>query len=82
MMKCNEAMNIFSKKHPNLTITRCIDYDEDHYVLEAVKNLNAENYGDTFFGVDKNSGEITGFLPALEIDYFFEALESRTVYSL
>jgi hypothetical protein len=74
-------MNIFNAKFPNLTITRCVDYDQFHFVIEAVENVNVANYNDPYYSVDKRSGKITSFIPTLDLDAFFEAVENRTVYS-
>lgn len=82
MMTSQEAMAILHKQLPNLVITRCIDYNERHFVIEAVENLDRPNYNNPFYGVDKNTGKITGFKPNFNLDAFFEAVAKRTVYSI
>ena len=79
-MAFRDAMSIFKKKFPKLIITRCIDYDSEHFVVEAVENVSASNYNDPYYGVDKRSGKITSFIPSLDLDAFFEAIDERTVY--
>ena len=80
MITSQEAMKTFESKNPKLTITMCIDYDKNHYVIEAVENLDSSEPNGSFYGVDKRNGEITGFVPALDLDEFFDAMDNRTVY--
>lgn len=71
----------FNKSFPDLTVTRVIDYDRKHYVVEALRDINSADYNCPYYGVDKNSGKITSFIPTLDLDAFFDAAENRTLYS-
>ena len=82
MMNYKQAIIAFRKKFPKLTVTRCIDYDKEHYVVEALENVNVPNYNSPYYGVDKRTGKITGFIPAFDIEGFNEAVVKRTVYSI
>lgn len=81
-MEYRNAIDAFAKKFPALTVTRCIDYDKRHFVIEAVEDTTAANYNSPYYGIDKKTGKITGFVPALDLDAFFDAVEKRTVYSV
>ena len=80
MMSVTKAIKSFLAKFPKLTVVRCVDYDNEHYVIEAVKDVNAVDYNDPFYAVDKRNGEVTLFVPGLDLDAFFEAVENRTLY--
>ena len=78
----DEIKTYFESKFSNLTITRIIDYNDLYYVIEAVEDINEVDYNDPYYMVEKETKEILPYTPAFDIDYFFEALENRTVYSL
>lgn len=80
-MDYRKTIAVFTKKFPNLTVTRCIDYDKRHFVIEAVEDTTATDHNSPYYGVDKKTGKITGFVPALDLDAFFDAVEKRTIYS-
>lgn len=67
---------------PKLIVTRVIDYNDLFYVVEAVKSLNESNYNDPYYAVDKKTHEIRGFIPSLDLDGFFDAMDNRTIYSI
>ena len=79
-MNFNEAIKVFSSKFPDLIVTRCIDYDEQHFVIEAIKDFIRSDYNSPYYAVGKNDKRITGFIPSLDLDEFFNAIENRTVY--
>lgn len=81
-MNVNKVMSVFRAKFPKLTITRVIDYDREHFVVEALEDLSKLNYNNPYYGVDKKSSKITGFIPSFDMDAFIDAVENRTVYSL
>ena len=64
MIPMKEAVQRFQKANPDLTVTRAGDWDADWYVLEAVKEPGKPDYSDPFYGVNKHTGQITGFSPA------------------
>lgn len=81
-MNVDTAMHVFGKAYPKLIITRVIDYDKRHFVIEAVENMKSPDYGGSFYGVDKKTKEVTGFFPSLDIEAFFDAMENRTKHSI
>ena len=40
------------------------DYDADHFVVLAYKDPKNKREMDPYYGVDKNTGEVTSFSPA------------------
>lgn len=80
-MDFNQAIAAFIKRFSNLTVLKCIDYDDSYYVLEAVEDPDITDYNLPYYAVDKNNGKVTSFIPTLDLDAFFDALENRTVYS-
>ena len=81
-MTFNDAIAKFTSKFPELTATLVIDYDKDHFVIEALKNIDVADYNSPYYGVDKRNGNVTSFIPQLDLDAFFEAVGNRTVYSI
>lgn len=81
-MDFSEAIKKFKREFPELTITRVLDYDKRHFVVEAVKSLDTSDYNCPYYGVDKRTGKVTSFIPTFDLDEFFDAIEKRTVYSL
>ena len=79
-MNFKQAIETFSAKFPKLIVVRCIDYDNEHFVIEAVKDVNGDDYNNPFYAVDKRDGKVTSFIPGLDLDAFFDAVENRTVY--
>lgn len=80
-MEPTRIIQHFKKQFPKLIVTRVIDYDSDHYVLEAVNDLNATDYNCPYYGVNKRTGKITSFIPTFDLDTFFYAVDNRTIYS-
>lgn len=80
-MDYKQAIFEFAKQFPKLKVLRCIDYSNDHYIMEAVEATDVTDYNSPFYAVNKNSGEVTTFIPTLDLDAFFDAVENRTVYS-
>ena len=80
-MDYKKAIFEFAKRFPNLTVLRCINYSNEHYIIEAVENPEVTDYNSPFYAVNKNSGEVTSFIPALNLDAFFDAVDNRTEYS-
>lgn len=80
-MTYQEAITVFNVQFPKLTVLKCIDYDKRHFVLEAVESSDDVDHNDPYFAVDKRTGKVTGFIPAFDLDAFFDAIENRTVYS-
>lgn len=79
-MTVAQAINIFKKRFSDLVILKCINYSEEHYIIEAVKDENVVDYNLPYYAVDKNNGRVTVFIPTLDLDGFFDAVENRTVY--
>jgi hypothetical protein len=81
MMKRPEFVDIFEKRFPNLKVFRCVDYNDDYFIIEAVEDFNTINFGDPFYAINKKNGAIGSFTPAEDPDAYFEAVEKRTIYS-
>ena len=79
-MQPSKIIEHFNDQFPKLMVTRVIDYDNQHYVVEAVRNVNVADYNSPYYGVDKKSGKITSFIPSIDLDAFFEAMEKHTLY--
>ena len=79
-MDYKKAIFEFAKRFPNLTVLRCINYSNEHYIIEAVEDPKVTDYNSPFYAVNKNSGEVTSFIPALDLDAFFDAVDNRTEY--
>ena len=81
-MDHKKAILEFAKQFPKLTVLRCINYSNEHYIIEAVENPEVTDYNSPFYAVNKKSGEVTSFIPSLDMDAFFDAVENRTEYSV
>ena len=81
MITVKQALKIFTKRFPELTVLRCVDYADDFYVLEAVEDQDAIDYNSPYYALSKTDGRIMSFAPNLDLDAFFDAVENRTVYS-
>lgn len=79
MVKSKEAMSLFRKKFPELTITRAAVYDDTYYIVEALKNPNEVDYSDPYYVIDKNTGKISGFLPTDNLARFHAAFRDNSI---
>lgn len=71
MISIDEAREIFEEQNPELTITKIVDYDNQSYVLCAVKDPdNSFDEMDPFYSVDKRTKEISWFSPMLDLEKF------------
>ena len=63
MITVKEAVNEVKNKTGYEFIIKVKDYDQNHYVVEAIpkKNELPEPGIQTTFGVDKNTGKVTSF---------------------
>ena len=79
MISPKEAIERVSKAYPERRPTGIFDYDEAHYIVSAqTKNVKRDRNG-TFFGVDKNTGDVTGFAPGSDYDKFFDAIDNKGI---
>lgn len=79
-MKYKSITDIFNKRFPNLTVIRIIDYNDEHYVVEALEDLNKTDSNSSLYGLHKKTGKVTSFFPSEDLDYFFDAVENRTLW--
>lgn len=70
-----EAKDIVQSAHPELTITNCWDYDNEHFVVEAVHDTSKMEL-DPYYGVTKSTGEVNGFSPAGNLMKFLQVINS------
>jgi hypothetical protein len=61
MMTPAEAANKVKQTQGYAEVLFVKDYDSEHYVVEALKDSN--DLSSDLFGVDKNTGAVTGFFP-------------------
>ena len=73
-MNEEQAVELFKKKKSNLHFVRIGDYDEKHYVVAALQNENSTDEIDPYYGIDKETGEITPFSPGEDIEKFVAAM--------
>lgn len=79
MINPKDAVKTVSKYYPNRNPLAIFDYDDEYYIVSApLKNLEKDRNG-TFFGVNKNTGVITDFVPGSDYDKFFDAIDNRAI---
>lgn len=79
MITAKQAFDALVSYNPKLTITSCVDYDKEHYVFSATENPDVADYNAPYFGVNKNTGEVTSFTPGEDFDAFFDAVDNRSI---
>lgn len=79
MITAQQAARQLKKIHPERTITMCLDYDNKHYIFEALIDPKKTDYDAPFYAVDKSSGKVTCFSPAEDLDKFFDALDNGQI---
>jgi len=79
MISAKQAAQQVKKAYPKLTVTMVLDYDDKHFVVEAVESTKETDYNAPYYGVEKSSGKVTCFTPAEDFDKFFDALDNREV---
>ena len=76
-MTLQQAEIKLKEKYPQKKIIAGGDYDEDHYVIEAVDtDKDPSDQVDPYFGVDKKTGEISNFMPD-DLEKFINCLYSK-----
>lgn len=75
-----KIISSFRKKHSDLNVMMIVDYDDEHYVLEAIKDKSAIDYSDPYYGINKHTGAITHFSPAGDLEKFNNALKNKMIY--
>ena len=80
MMSHKSIADIFNKRFPKSTVIRIIDYNEEYYVVEASEDPNSADTSSSLYGLHKKTGKVTSFSPSVDLDYFFDAVENRTLW--
>lgn len=63
MISPAEAANKVKQTQNYEWVTKVVDFDAQHYVVEALPEVGKLATGcQTTFGVDKNSGQVTAFM--------------------
>lgn len=75
MINPRQAASILRKKHPELTITECVELP-NHWLFTAVENPNETDYNDPFYAIEKRSGKVCSYSPFDDIDNFNNAKEA------
>lgn len=81
MISMNDAKRSILKKFPGFKITASFDYKDLYIFTLMPENFNKEKdlgFVDNFHSVDKKTGEISGFAPWADPEFFETVLkESR-----
>lgn len=79
--EADRAIKLFKKNNPGLTVTTVLDYDNNHYVVEAMKNTNKKDVNGSLYSVDKRTGATAAFSPVLDLKRFRDASMHRMIFS-
>lgn len=79
MIDSNDAILKFTKAHPDLTITKAAVYDGKDYLFEAVEDADRMDYDSPFYLMDGKTGEITPFVPTMNMLGFHEAFRDHQI---
>ena len=72
MIDSKTAESIFKKEKPGIEILKVYDYDDEHYLVSTIAKEKRKM--DTFYGVDKNTGEITNYSPTGDMNHFLDVI--------
>lgn len=72
MISPKQAAGILRKKHPELTITECLELPK-HWLFTAVEDPNVPDYDDPFYAIRKSDGIVCSYSPFDDIDNFNRA---------
>ena len=76
MINGKQAAAAVKTKYPERTVTGVYDYDNEHYIVEAVENVKEVDYDAPYYGVAKSDGKVTCFSPGEDFEKFFKALDN------
>lgn len=79
MIKIDEIIGAVTRKHGGI-VTKIMDYNDEWYVVECLKDLKQIDYSDPFYAVNKKTLGVVYFLPSYDIDNFIDAAENRVLY--
>lgn len=79
MIRADEAVALFEKKMPSRKVIAAAGFDSTHYLFEAPESENEVDYNDPYFLMDKNTGEISGYLPTNELAKFHAAFRDNSI---
>lgn len=77
-MTHTEALGVFKKKYPKLTITDMFDYSDEYYIITAVSG-KGNDFDDPFYAVNKNTSEILRYHPMSDFSNFVDARANRRI---
>lgn len=77
-----KVVNALDKKYPGLVVTKVVDYDDSHYILEAPESTDEADANDPWYAVDKETFKVTTFTPTAELPKFSKALDSKVIYDI
>lgn len=73
-----QAKEIVKRSEPKRTITEGFEL-RNHYVFCAVENPNEVDYNDPYFAVHKQTGEITNYVPSMDMVNFVNARNNHRI---
>lgn len=76
----HSIISAFYRLHKNEIVKQIFDYDEKHYIIEAVPKGGGINYNGGFYSFDKVSGEIAAFTPVYDLQRFFFAMSNQNIW--
>lgn len=79
MIDVDKAIDVFTKNHPDRTITRAAVYDNRLFVFEALEDPRAPDYNNPYFAIDANTGEEVTFSPLLDLMKFHSAFRDHQI---
>lgn len=75
------AINLFKKNNPGLTVTTVLDYDNRYFVVEAMKDPNKKAMDGTLYSVEKTTGATAAYSPVMDLKKFRDASINRMIFS-
>lgn len=76
-----KVCDIFTKKYPKKEIKRCIDFNEEFYIVEAYDTFVKQQFGLNYYSINKFNNMVGGFVPTLANQKeFFKAVKERTLF--
>lgn len=73
-MTIKEAIEVFTKKLPDLDIKSVHSYDENRFMIIALEKNRKEDMNSPFYVVDKRNKNIYSITPMTNIDSFNYAM--------
>lgn len=80
--KISNIIKDFVMLIPNLKVIQIINYDDNNYLICAVKDINnVDNALDPYYIMDKNGNNAYPFAVSKNYDNFFKACRERELWN-